>query len=301
MDDRHRTRRWRQRLALLVAMAGVTVVSGVVVATPAHADAGHCTPSSGLGDFHFVEDRWLRVFRITGGTPDIFVPTHTITNFNPAETYSAATFTVSSARTISTTNTLGFTGGVERMISTGLTVSASTMFSRATTESTTTTIGASIELQLPPQGRAEIDYGIYVIDLSFTMTVYYKDSCAFQGFAGPELARVPTIAQGFGDGRVWPSIYRGGIVNGVNYSANDIHPTTVVAIFGDYFEPTDTVLVTQNGFTQSISYGTEWFYDSFQQINASLASISLVPGTASVRVRAGNGRISNARTITIQP
>lgn len=300
----------KRRLAAVGITASLIFAAQVAVTAPAHADAGHeyCSPAGGLGDFHYNENRWLRVFRFTSGTPDIFVPKQTITNINPAETYSNVTFTVTQAKAESVSTTLTFSSQTEfKLFKMAIVERATATYARQTTETTTTTVGTSVSLSLPPQGRAEIDYGIFVLDVTFDMTVYYnneKDSsghCRYQGYAAYNYGRLPTINQRFGQGRVWPSIYRGGVVNGVNYLESDIHPSTVVAIFGDYFYPQDTVLVTQNGATYALSAGTDWWYDSYQQINANLAYLPLVPGSATIKVQAANGRVSNARPVTIRP
>jgi hypothetical protein len=97
-----------------------------------------------------------------------------------------------------------------------------------------------------------------------------------------------------------PTISAGGVVNGTDYSANDIHPGTTVAIFGQWFAPADTVTVTDAGQQYTIRSGSPWWYDSAQQINATLPA-SIPPGPATVTVIAGNGLQSNAAPITIQP
>src|SRR5262245_37853719 len=106
----------RRQFAALAVLAGLVLPAGMVVGTPAaHADAGHCTPAVGLGDFHFTENRWLRTFTITSGTPDVFVPTHTLDGFNPAENPTPTTFTVTTARTLSVSSTVQFSSTVQQM------------------------------------------------------------------------------------------------------------------------------------------------------------------------------------------
>ena len=97
-----------------------------------------------------------------------------------------------------------------------------------------------------------------------------------------------------------PVINTGGVVNGVDYSADDIHPGTVVAIFGEWFLPADTVTVTQGSAQYTIGAGSPWWYDSGGQINATLPT-SLQPGPATVTVTTSAGQQSNAAPITIQP
>lgn len=305
MHDLHRPGGWRRRFAVFAAaVVGLTATLAVVAATPAHADDGHCTPSEGLGDFHFTEDRWLRTFTITSLTaPEIFIPTETIVTVNPSEEDATATATVTRSMTVSVTTTLEVSTTIERQVTMGLKVSSGTKFSRQTTESSTTTVGVTQPLPLPPRGRAEIDYGVFVIEFNFVMRVFYKDSCALQGITGEERAQVPLIKQGFGDGRYWPVINLGGIVNGSNYRGDDIHPGTTVAIFGQYFVPQDVVSVAQGGNTYIITDGSEWWWDSDplgRQINATVPE-GLVPGTATVSVTTADGRVSNARSIIIQP
>jgi hypothetical protein len=97
-----------------------------------------------------------------------------------------------------------------------------------------------------------------------------------------------------------PVINEGGVVNGVDYSADDIHPGTTVAIFGEWFLPADTVVVTQGSSQYTISAGSPWWYDSGGQINATLPT-SLQPGQATVTVVTSAGQQSNAAPITINP
>jgi hypothetical protein len=95
-----------------------------------------------------------------------------------------------------------------------------------------------------------------------------------------------------------PLINQGGVVNGVNYDANDIHPGTTVAIFGANFIPADSVVVVQDGNPISIGAGSAWWYDSSGQINATLPT-SLHAGGASVYVQTSVGQNTNVVAITI--
>jgi hypothetical protein len=97
-----------------------------------------------------------------------------------------------------------------------------------------------------------------------------------------------------------PTISTGGVVNGTDYSANDIHPGTTIAIFGQWFSPADTVLVTVAGQQFMIGSGSLYWYDSTGQINATLPG-TIPTGAASVVVIASNGLSSNAAPISIQP
>jgi hypothetical protein len=97
-----------------------------------------------------------------------------------------------------------------------------------------------------------------------------------------------------------PLVNQGGVVNGVNYDANDIHPGTTVAIFGANFIPADSVIVVQDGNPISIGAGSAWWYDSSGQINATLPT-SLHAGGASVYVQTSVGQNTNVVAITIQP
>jgi hypothetical protein len=97
-----------------------------------------------------------------------------------------------------------------------------------------------------------------------------------------------------------PVINNGGVVNGTTYSATDIYPGTTVAIFGEWFLPPDTVVVTQGPAQYTISAGTPWWYDSGGQINATLPS-TLQPGAATVTVVTSAAQDSNAAPININP
>jgi hypothetical protein len=97
-----------------------------------------------------------------------------------------------------------------------------------------------------------------------------------------------------------PQISPGGVVNGVDYSASDIHPGTTLAIFGKWFVPADTVIVTQNGAQYAIGAGSLYWYDSSGQINATLPA-GIVAGQATVNVETSHGQLSNGVPITINP
>ena len=97
-----------------------------------------------------------------------------------------------------------------------------------------------------------------------------------------------------------PVINDGGVVNGVDYSASDIHPGTTVAIFGEWFLPPDTVIVDQGASEWAIGAGSAWWYDSGGQINATLPS-DIQPGSATVTILTSAGQYSNAAPVTINP
>ena len=111
-------------------------------------------------------------------------------------------------------------------------------------------------------------------------------------------------ATGVGCGDGYPIINQNGVVNGSDFRADDIHVNTVVSVFGQQFFPTDQVLVydyADNGqfVSASITVGSPWWYDSCDQINATLPN--LPPGTAYVAVLSGIDFESNFVQITILP
>lgn len=95
-----------------------------------------------------------------------------------------------------------------------------------------------------------------------------------------------------------PVINQGGVVNGVDYRADDIHPGTVVAIFGEWFLPADTVIVDQGSSEWTIGAGSAWWYDSGGQINATLPT-DLQLGQATITILTSAGQYSNAAAIDI--
>jgi hypothetical protein len=97
-----------------------------------------------------------------------------------------------------------------------------------------------------------------------------------------------------------PTINPNGVVNGSDYSPNDIYAGTTVTIFGNSFGPADTVLVVQGTRQYTVKAGSPWWYDSPTQINATLPS-TLVPGLATVYVLTSAGLRSNGQPIIIQP
>jgi hypothetical protein len=97
-----------------------------------------------------------------------------------------------------------------------------------------------------------------------------------------------------------PTINPNGVVNGTDYSPNDITAGTTVSIFGNGFGPPDSVLVVQGLRQYTVKAGSDWWYDSPTQINATLPGL-LVPGLATIYVVDVGGVRSNGRTITIQP
>jgi hypothetical protein len=309
VSDRSRPRLWRHRFAVIATLVGLTMASVAVVAAPASADAGHCDPTpaqGGLADFHFKEDRWLRTFKLESATDKIFIPQFTLFSVNGAEQDALSTLMVTQTKTESVTNSFGFNQSVTVTFNKFVAETSGVMFGQETTESTSTAVGASKEVSVPARGRVEADYGIEVIDVTILMKVYFANEplpgggCRFQNQARA-VVRVPTTGQGFGDERFWPVINRNGIANGVTYGLGDIRAGTTVAIFGQYFDPQDTVIVTQGTNTFNLTFGNnDWWYDSDRQINATLPS-GLQPGTANFRVRTSQNRTSNTRSITIQP
>ena len=91
-----------------------------------------------------------------------------------------------------------------------------------------------------------------------------------------------------------------GVVNGSDFSPNDIHPGTVVAIFGINFNSPDIVIVTQGSNQYIIQSGSAWWFDSPAQINATLPT-ALTPGFATVFVQNTSGFLSSGQSITILP
>ena len=87
-------------------------------------------------------------------------------------------------------------------------------------------------------------------------------------------------------------------VNNTNSKADDIHPGTVVAITGQYFDSAGTVAVSQNGTTHVIGAATAHWSYSDRLIAATLPQ-ALRPGPAMVTVVRADGRRSNSRLVTI--
>jgi hypothetical protein len=97
------------------------------------------------------------------------------------------------------------------------------------------------------------------------------------------------------------------VVNGVSYSYTDIHPDTVITLFGSFCSDPTGVLISQ-GDTLYLIYGGPWWYGSSSQINATLSAASIYqyapypevsppepqPGTAYVNVKdLDNGLIAD--------
>jgi hypothetical protein len=97
-----------------------------------------------------------------------------------------------------------------------------------------------------------------------------------------------------------PTINPNAVVNGTDWSPNDIAAGTTVTIFGYGFVSPDTVLVVQGSSQYTIKAGSLWWHDSPTQINATLPG-TLALGQATVYVRSATGVLSNGQTITIQP
>jgi hypothetical protein len=97
-----------------------------------------------------------------------------------------------------------------------------------------------------------------------------------------------------------PVINTNGVVNGIDFSPNDIHPGTTVAIFGINFNSPDLVIVTQGSNQYVIQSGSVAWFDSPAQINATLPG-TLSPGFATVFVQNTSGFLSSGQTITILP
>jgi hypothetical protein len=85
------------------------------------------------------------------------------------------------------------------------------------------------------------------------------------------------------------------------WTAENMRPGTLVAIFGDRFTPGgDKVLVAQGTNQFTVQAGSPAWYDSPGQINLVLPA-GLQPGEAQVRVVNVNGRQSDPASITIVP
>lgn len=93
----------------------------------------------------------------------------------------------------------------------------------------------------------------------------------------------------------------GGIVNAVDYSPSTIRPGTVVAAFGTNYLPQDKIVIRQFPNQWVIQIGSPWWYDSHQQINATLPG-NLQPGLATMTVQAANGLESlSPRSFVVNP
>jgi hypothetical protein len=98
-----------------------------------------------------------------------------------------------------------------------------------------------------------------------------------------------------------PSIKQGGVVDGTNYKATDIHPTTTLSIFGSSFSGNaDVVHVRQPGTQWSIQSSSTYWYDSTGQINATLPGVK-ANQSALVYVTDGAGVDSNGQVVSIVP
>jgi uncharacterized protein (TIGR03437 family) len=90
-------------------------------------------------------------------------------------------------------------------------------------------------------------------------------------------------------------------VNGANYRADDIHPGTVAAVFGSNFPPPDKLIIRQFPNQWTLENGTQWWYDSAGQINATLPG-NPRPGFATMTVKSSNGLESLAsRSFFVNP
>jgi hypothetical protein len=97
-----------------------------------------------------------------------------------------------------------------------------------------------------------------------------------------------------------PTVNQGGVVNGVTWNST-FHPGDVVSIFGTSFSTSgNTVQVRQNDTIYPVTAGSQWWYESSGQINATLpAGVVSGPGVL-VYVTDATGVDSNGQFITIQ-
>jgi hypothetical protein len=96
-----------------------------------------------------------------------------------------------------------------------------------------------------------------------------------------------------------PVINPNGVVNpSAGYTPNNIRAGSLVAIFGQFTPPGDTVVVTQSGKSWTLGPGSLNWYDSFHQVNVTLPD-DLHPGQAQVKVVSASGKQSQPATITI--
>jgi hypothetical protein len=98
-----------------------------------------------------------------------------------------------------------------------------------------------------------------------------------------------------------PTINQGGVVDGTDFKATDIHPTTTLSVFGASFSGNgDTVHVRQSGTEWSIQSGSAYWYDSAGQINATLPGVK-ASQSALVYVTDIAGVDSNGQVVSIVP
>jgi hypothetical protein len=97
-----------------------------------------------------------------------------------------------------------------------------------------------------------------------------------------------------------PSINFGGVVNAQTYQSNDILPGTILSIFGSNFSASgNTVYVRTGAGVDAIAAGSDYWYESPSQINATL-STSTPAGTAWVSVQNAAGLRSPEQAIVVQ-
>jgi hypothetical protein len=285
--------RIRRRAALLTG--GVLAAAVVVVAPPTTALAGtYCDNEPALGNYHAIDPQtgWLDIFWINSSAQTFNTADSRIVSNNLG---SAVTGTAMSQ--VSQTFTLSSTTSVTQTVVKDF---LSQTVSNTITASRTTQLGVSTTFTVPAYGAVEAGYGVVAYNVNYHVDLFElsQGHCWWKGSQYSVPVNAPTNLEGWQLTEL-PTINSGGVVNGSDYSAGDIHPNTTVAVFGQGFAPSDRVLVYDGGVQYTIAAGSPYWYDSTGQINATLPN--LPSGSATLSVVASTGRQSNSIPITINP
>jgi hypothetical protein len=97
------------------------------------------------------------------------------------------------------------------------------------------------------------------------------------------------------------SVNPGGIVDGRTFTPR-IQRGQVISIFGGRFSPSGNVVwLKQGSRSHAVTIGSQWWYESANQINLTLPA-AVVPGTnVKVNVVTANGLVSNGQLIDVLP
>jgi hypothetical protein len=210
-------RRRRLRLGLAAVLAGLLAGSLAVVA-PAGAHPhdeerplefgnrrhNHCIPPSNIHN-HALDPGsadWLWGYEYVSANQR-FIKSEGRSVANNTDVSQTVTFSSQTAQTHTVTTTHTETAKITKAFKI-LTVEATFQLSRAVTDTTTTTIGISTTVVVPPHTRVQADYGVYVYDVAFWFNVFFRrgaqsppQPCVRQGLSGHHLLTVPTRDQGW--------------------------------------------------------------------------------------------------------
>jgi len=204
---------------------------------------------------------WERTFNVAGSD----------TEGNDSDSPQMKTFTITQSRTYTVQNTFKASSSstVEFL---KVKLSSSYEYTQQITNSYTTSSSVTYQETLPAHVAKKVYNGVDAINVRFDVATWFLDQgkCWWR----PNLTaydvyqNVPTTNERR-EVKQLPVINPGGVVDAVDYNYN-IRPCEIVSLFGNGFEAPSRVILRQGGNTWYVGAGSAWWYESWNQINATL-------------------------------